>query len=54
MSGKPFNSDLLKTLDKNNYKEKKITFVSIDSKDELRKNNYEVELNHNFNNIDKY
>ena len=52
MSDRPFNSDLLKTLDKNNYKEKKITFVSIDSRDELRKNNYEVELNHNFSNIE--
>ena len=45
------SSNLFNTLEKNNYNDKRTTFVSVDSKNQKTKNNYEVELNKNFSNV---
>ena len=44
-------SNLFNTIEKNNYNDKRITFVSVDSKNQKTKNNYEVELNNSFSNV---
>jgi len=51
MVDKPISSSLLKTLEENNYKNKKTTLISIDSKNKINKNEYTINLNKTFNNV---